>query len=251
MQHPFQCAITIIWLGLHIAADYRGRMRKVFILLLLLAACGRGITPAERVLMGEIMGDTFDPRGARMVEAGFIGVRTREYAVRPQVTCRERINAPPISETFTARTAGAVAWTHVLTNPDWTLPNYAPNYPEEFNLHAVMYFAHEMTHIWQWQNRGLTRYSPFKGAAEHRPGADPYLFDPEDEIDFLSMGYEQQAVLVEEFICCRTLAPNAARTHRLYEVLLAVMPVQHPTQTPVPLKVTGVYENADLSGICD
>jgi len=224
---------------------------RYFLVFLLLAACGRAITASEQALMADLMGDTFNPREARMVEAGFIGMRTREYAVRPQVTCRERINPPPTSATFETRTAGAAAWTHVLTNPDWTLPNYAPDYPEAFNLPAAMYFAHEMVHIWQWQNRDLTGYSPFKGAAEHRPGADPYLFDPDEEIDFLTMGYEQQAVLVEEFICCRTLAPEAPRTQRLYDTLSAVMPVRHPTQTPKPVEVFGVYEDADLAGICD
>ena len=144
-----------------------------------------------------------------------------------------------------------MAWTHVLSNPDWTLTDYAPEYPEEFNIVAAMYFAHEMTHIWQWQNRDKTGYSPFRGLAEHKPGVDPYLFDPDEEIRFLDMGYEQQAVLVEEYICCRTLAPEAERTQRLYEVLSAVMPVQHPTQTPKPLQVFGVDENANLVGICD
>jgi hypothetical protein len=114
-----------------------------------------------------------------------------------------------------------------------------------------MYFAHEMTHVWQWQNRAVTGYSPFRGLAEHKPGIDPYLFDPTEEIDFLAMGYEQQASLVEEFICCRTLAPAAPRTERLYQALSAVMPVQHPTQTPRPVEVLGVHEDADLVGICD
>lgn len=201
--------------------------------------------------MASLMGDTFDPAQARMLEAGFIGMRTREYAVRPQITCREKIAPPPNGPTFQARTAGAVAWTHVLTNPDWTLPNYAPDYPQAVNLPAIMYLAHEMTHIWQWQNRAITGYSPFRGLSEHKAGVDPYLFNPTDEIVFLAMGYEQQAALVEEFVCCRTLAPSAPRTERLYRVLSTVMPVQHPTQTPVPTRISGVDDGADLVGICD
>ena len=224
---------------------------RILLVFLLLAACGRGLTDAERALMQPIMGDTLNTRQARMVEAGFIGLRTRTYPARPQVTCREKIAPPPDGPTIQTRTAGAVAWTHVLTNPDWTLPNYASDYPEAFNLVAAMYFAHEMTHIWQWQNRDITGYSPFRGLAEHRPGVDPYLFDPTEKIDFLAMGYEQQAALVEEFVCCRTIAPQGARTQRLYEALSAVMPVQHPTQTPRPTEVFGVYEDADLVGVCD
>lgn len=224
---------------------------RMMVLLLVLMACGRTMTSEERALMDPIMGPTLTTEDVRLSEAGFIGLTTRTFAARPQTTCRERINPPPTGPTVQGRTAGAVAWTHVLTSPDWTVPNYAPDYPEAFNLVAVMFFAHEMTHIWQWQNRAITGYSPLKGAAEHVQYDDPYLFDPAAEIDFLAVGYEQQASLVEEFICCRTLAPNAARTERLYQALSAVMPVRHPTQTPVPLRVTGVYENADLTGVCD
>ncbi len=237
-------------LGLSVWSEYRGPMRYI-IAFLLLTACARGVTESEHLLLSEIMGDTLITKDVRLLEAGFIGMRTHTYAVRPQVTCRERIGPPPSGPTFDTRTAGAVAWTHVLTNPDWTLPNYVSDYPEKLNLVAAMYFAHEMTHIWQWQNRAVTGYSPFRGLAEHQPGVDPYLLDPDEEIAFLALGYEQQAVMVEEFICCRTLAPEAPRTERLYQVLAAVMPVQHPSQTPVPTDVYGIHEDADLNGICD
>ncbi|MCF2871960.1 hypothetical protein L0664_12850 [Octadecabacter sp. G9-8] len=224
---------------------------RIILILLVLAGCGRGLTNAERALINPIMGPTFNANNARLVEAGFIGMTTRTYAARPQVTCRERINPPPDGPTIQTRTAGAVAWTHVLTNPDWTLPDYADGFPNEFNLVAAMYFAHEMVHIWQWQNRGITGYSPFRGLAEHKRGVDPYLFDPQEQINFLDLGYEQQAAVVEEFICCRTIAPEGARTERLWQTLSAVMPVQHPTQTPKATRVFGVYENADLDGVCD
>lgn len=225
-------------------------MRLVILFCFLLAACGRGLTPSEELLFGEITGNTFNADQARLLEAP-IGNVTRSYRARPQTTCRERINPPPSGPTVQVRTAGAVAWTHVLTSPDWTIPDYANGYPERIHLGAAMFFAHEMTHIWQWQNRALTHYSPFKGLSEHKPGVDPYLFDPKAEVVFLEMGYEQQAALVEEFICCRTLAPQAPRTLRLFEALSQVMPVQHPAQTPRPAEILGVFEGADLRGICD
>lgn len=225
-------------------------MRWLFAFLML-AGCARGLTDGETRLMAELMGDTFAPAQARLLEVGLIGMTTRTYPVRPQVTCQSRIHRPLEGPTFQTRTAGAVAWDHVLTNPDWTLPNYLTGYPERINLVAAMYFAHEMTHIWQWQNRDVTGYAPWRGAAEHRPGTDPYLFDPDEVVTFLDMGYEQQAAVVEEYICCRTLAPEAARTLRLYDVLSQVMPVQHPAQSPRPTEVLGVDPEADLAGICD
>ena len=62
-----------------------------------------------------------------------------------------------------------------------------------------MFFAHEMTHVWQWQNRGVTGYHPFRAFAEHRSTKDPYLFDSDGPHQFLDYGYEQQASLVEEY----------------------------------------------------
>lgn len=216
-----------------------------------LSACARGLTPQERQMTTELMGQSIDAERARWIEFGVIGMTSRTYPTRPQITCRERIGPAPTGPSFQGRTAGAVAWDHVLTSPDWTLPNYLEGYPNRINLVAAMFFAHEMVHIWQWQNREITGYSPFKGLSEHRPGIDPYLFDPEQEIQFLQMGYEQQAALVEEFICCRTLAPDAPRTQRLYDTLSQAMPVTHPAQTPRPREVYGVDPNADLRGVCD
>ena len=202
-------------------------------------------------MIGQIMGDTLNTNDVRLLEVDVINMTTRIYPTRPQITCREKIAPPPTGPTIRTRTAGAVAWTHVLTIPDWTTPNYVSGYPEKINLVGAMYFAHEMTHVWQWQNRTITGYSPLRGLAEHKPGIDPYLFDPAEEIHFLAMGYEQQASLVEEFICCRTLAPAAPRTERLYQALSAVMPVQDPIQTPRPVEILGVHKDAELVGICD
>lgn len=223
---------------------------RILILLLFLAACGRGLSDGEIQMTRELMGDSFDAAPARFLEVGMVGMVTRHYPVRPQVTCREKIAPPPDGPTFATRTAGMVAWETVLTNPDWTLPDYLPDYPQEMNLVAAMYFAHEMTHIWQWQNRDITGYSPLRGAAEHQPGADPYLIDDTDQTPFLSLGYEQQAALVEEYVCCRTLDPSGARTLRLWERLRSVMPVQHPSLAPRPIAVRGVHADTDINGIC-
>ena len=55
---------------------------RILVALLLLSACGRGITDGERALMGEVMGASFIASDVRMVEAGFIGMRTRTYPAR-------------------------------------------------------------------------------------------------------------------------------------------------------------------------
>jgi hypothetical protein len=64
---------------------------------------------------------------------------------------------------------------------------------------------------------------------------------------FLSLGYEVQASLVEEYFCCATLDPEGARTERLHALLGDVLPVARPEAFPRP--VTVPYA-ADLEGIC-
>ena len=69
----------------------------------------------------------------------------------------------------------------------------------------------------------VTGYFPLKAAFEHVGSPDPYLFDLGTSADFLDYGYEQQGAIMEEYVCCRTLAPQAARTERLHEMLSAVL----------------------------
>ena len=110
--------------------------------------------------------------------------------------------------------------------------------------------AHEATHAWQWQNRNRTGYHPLRAAAEHGHLSDPYLFDLDDAPDFLSYGFEQQGAIIEEYVCCRALAPRAARTRRLHTMLAAAMPVSDLPQS----RESDVYlpwKGAELDGICD
>ena len=138
----------------------------------------------------------------------------------------------------------------VYFSRDWYIDNYAPDYPDRVYLVEAMLLAHELTHVWQWQNRKRTGYSPLRAAAEHGSTDDPYLFDLDGAQDFLGYGFEQQGAIVEEYVCCRTLAPEAARTKRLHAMLRASFPVADLPDT----RESDVYlpwKDADLAGICD
>ncbi|MCC7319415.1 MAG: hypothetical protein IT542_00395, partial [Rubellimicrobium sp.] len=194
---------------------------------LLLAGCtGRPLTPSERAFLDTVQGDTLDPSAVRIHDGLAQGAPVR-VPPRPRLTCQERLFPP--RETPFLSTPGAMALfqsVHVrddLYAADFTRRDW--NGEELPDLLDVMLLAHEMTHVWQWQNRALTGYHPLKAAFEHVGNPDPYLFDPDTRADFLSFGYEQQGSIVEEFVCCRTLAPDAARTQRLFEMIAAVMPV--------------------------
>ena len=99
-------------------------------------------------------------------------------------------------------------------------------------------------------NRDLTGYHPLKAAAEHGDGEDPYLFDVTIEHDFLDYGFEQQGAIVEEYVCCRALAPDAARTQRLHDMLAGVFPVSSLPQSRAH-DVLLPWKDAELQGICD
>lgn len=217
------------------------------VLVLALGACARGLTPAEVDLAHSLFGDTLDPAPVRLVGNSLIGVTWRTYATRPRLTCRERIGPPATEATFVARPAAMALWQRVQFRPDVFLPDYAARRDGRMNLAAAMFLAHELTHVWQWQNRRVTGYSPWRAATEHLGAADPYLFDSEGG-EFLDYGYEQQASIVEEYLCCRTLDPRGARTVRLDAVLRPVLPLPPLPQSPTPARLP--WEGAQTRGIC-
>ncbi|MFN4100394.1 MAG: hypothetical protein ACK4GT_11525, partial [Pararhodobacter sp.] len=190
-------------------------MRLLVPLCLILAACGRSLTPAETDLAQRMFGPSLDPTTVRFYENGFIGMRTHSFPVRPRTTCRERIMPPAEGPVERGRFAGLALFNTVHVRPDVLRPDFAQRPEGGMSLGAAMYLVHELTHVWQWQNRALTGYTPLRGGLEHLTGADPYLFDPADDVAFLDFGYEQQASLVEEYLCCQALDPEGARTARL------------------------------------
>lgn len=225
-------------------------MRWLLAFCLVLAACGRPLTEAERAFMGELQPGLQTER-LRIVEMPLVGISSHTRPVRPRVTCRERILPPPQGDTVQTSAAGMASFRRIWVNPDYYLDDYLTGYPEELRLLAAMFFAHEMTHIWQWQYRDVTGYNPLRGASESWVSDDPYLFDiSEESRDFLHYGYEQQASLVEEYVCCRALDPAGARTRRLQDILqpyLDLAPIDAQMSHP---DVVLPWAGAEIRGIC-
>ena len=226
---------------------------RALIVLMLLASCtGRPLTEAEIAFSQKIHGDQLDTSKVRLIDGAPTRAVTFKRRPRPRVTCRELIVPPPTTDIVTAKPAAVALWQRVLFDTDWYLDDYVPAYPDEINLVAAMLLAHELTHIWQWQNRDRTGYSPFRAATDHRWGSfgtDPYLFDIDNDQGFLDYGFEQQGSIVEEFVCCRALAPQAPRTQRLHalisqEMPLAALPQSRPSDVQLP------WDGVELDGIC-
>lgn len=230
-------------------------MRRALALLLCaavaLAGCGRPLTGTERAFAETLQGRGMALDRVRLVRGAPVGTITFRRKPRPPVTCRERIMPPETDEIVTTRPAAVTLLNRIFLSKDWYLDNYAPGYPERLYLVEAMLLAHELTHVWQWQNRARTGYTPLRAAAEHGAGADPYLFDLAAAPDFLSFGYEQQGAIVEEYLCCRTLAPRAARTERLHEMLSGAFPVSPLPRGKGETAVFLPWKEAQLKGICD
>lgn len=221
-------------------------MLRTLALLLILAACGRPLTPHETDLAARLFGDTLDPAPVRLHDTSLVGLTEHRFATRPRTTCRERLGPPPTGPFETGRIAGVALGNHLHIRPDVFRPDFTRRADGTLPLAAAMFLAHELTHVWQWQNRALTGYSPLRVGAEHRPGTDPYLFDPQTNAHFLDYGYEQQASLVEEYVCCMALDAEGARTARLHDLLAQVMAPGALPQAPVSLP----WDGAETRGIC-
>ena len=225
-------------------------MRVLLFAFLVLSACGRPLTPNEIAFADTLFADQVDPARVRFVRGHLAESYTFRYQARPRVTCMERIYPPPTDPVITTSPGAISLFNKVFYRKDMYLDDYAHASGGKGNLYALMLFAHEMTHVWQWQNRRKTGYHPLKAAQEHRPGHDPYLFDLGTQPALLSYPYEQQAAIVEEYVCCRALAPKAARTQRLHDMLSRDIPVARLSQI-VGNHAFVPWKGADLNGICD
>jgi len=86
-------------------------------------------------------------------------------------------------------------------------------------------FVHELVHAWQWQNRDVTGYTPLRALSEGLLGRDAYFYDPDELPRFDDFGYEQQASIIEDYLCHLFLDPDAKRRAELRAVLAPVLPI--------------------------
>ncbi len=225
-------------------------MRVVLVLLVLLAACGRPLTPLERSYVLALQGDEVDTARVRLIDGHPGAAITYKRPVRPRLTCSERIWPPSRGETVTVQPGGMVIFNHMLLRDDLYRDDFLGKYPEEIDLADAMLFAHEMTHVWQWQNRKRTGYNPLKAASEHGNSPDPYLFEDGTGVKFLEHGYEQQGAIVEEYVCCALLDAEAPRTERLHAMISEAMPMSRLDKVLKHRAVRIPWTGAKLENIC-
>ena len=225
-------------------------MHRIFLIFFfVLGSCGRLMTSEEVVFIQTLQGPGFDPGPVRL--AGDLSLAApRTIPARPRLTCQQRIYPPPEGPTIRVRTQAMTIFQSVHFGAGVYAEDFVAGWPDRLPLPYAMLLAHEMVHVWQWQNRALTGYHPLKAVFEHVRSADPYLFDTDTETRFLDFGYEQQGSIMEEYVCCRALAPTAPRTQRLHDLLSQVFEPQ-TLETPLAREVLLPWRGVQIEGICD
>ena len=225
-------------------------MRIALAILVLLAACTRPLTDREAGFAATLFAPDIDVARIRIHDGAFIGRLRQSRPARPRVACRERIFPPPKGETVQVGTAAFVLYNTVFLARDIYTDDTLPTWPDRVYLPGAMLMGHEFTHVWQWQNREVTGYTPARSANEHRYSPDPYLFELENDARFLDYGFEQQGGIMEEFICCAAPDPRGARTERLRALLsphFDLGPIEaHLRAAEIVLP----WEGARTKGIC-
>lgn len=222
------------------------------LLCLVLAGCGgRPLTGPEGAFVRAAFAEQLDVSRVRIGDHLATGSFTFMRKPRPRVSCSERIwPAPPPGKVTTS--TGAMAIFHrVAFREDLYRPNFLPPAPAPIDLPDAMIFAHEMTHVWQWQQRARTRYHPLRGLSEHTVSDDPYLYDLNTTARFLDFGYEQQGAIVEEYICCLALDPEAPRTARLGKMIGAEFPIARLAALLDGRKIRLPWNGVETKNICD
>jgi hypothetical protein len=202
------------------------------------ASCTRSLTDNEAAFTHALCGDTIDTDAIEVLAGA--GITPLPYVTPQQKAARaEAAKAPPrkAPEDICVRKPSPrkYAWSwpaaFVLENNVYLAYRYyakdafAGVYDGRVPYPQTLLMAHELVHVWQWQNRELTDYTPEKSGSESVKSRDPYYWVGEAGREFLSYGYEQQAAIIEDFVCYALLDPEDAKLGEIADILRPVLPV--------------------------
>lgn len=199
--------------------------------LVALGACARPLSPTETAVAKSLFGDTLDT-SAVTVTAG-IGalplprpVRTVGPGVAPPRAAPEDLCVRKRSTSRTWRWPAAfVLRNDVFFSYDFYLADTFGGFPESVPYPSALIMAHELVHVWQWQNRARTGYTIRGSAGETVATVDPYWFTAARDAEFLRYGYEQQGAILQDFVCYALFDADDPKRDELAALLRPVFPV--------------------------
>ena len=202
-------------------------LTRVALLVLTCAAltgCSRPLTEAEHRFAADIIGPGLNTQTVRVSQG--LGLAP------PPDTPAKPPNAHPVGSEihpgFCDRTAPQAP---SGPPPAWALynrisltrkiyqPDTAAQWPQAAQFPQALIMAHELVHVWQWQNRAHTGYRPARAALESLINMDPYFYVPDSDAGLLAYGYEQQAALLEDYVCYTLYDPDNPRRAALRPIL--------------------------------
>ncbi|MFD0858235.1 hypothetical protein [Roseovarius aquimarinus] len=196
-----------------------------------LAACSRPMTENERRFAADIIGPTLDMDRVRIAR-GFTlippppetPVMSDLYPVVDENTVTGLCTrAAP--EPRSGPPPGWALWNRVHFSREFYRADLAAGWPEAARFPQGLVLAHELVHVWQWQNRRITGYRPARAALESIMNMDPYFYVPGEGASLLEFAYEQQAALLEDYLCHALYDPEAPRRAELRPLLAPWFPV--------------------------
>lgn len=201
-------------------------------LVLTTAACARSLTENETTFAKTLFGDTLDTDEVQIVA----GVGLTPLPLRPKPDPEQAAAPPrkPPDDLCVRKPNPRKQWrwpaAFVLDDTIYFSYKWYPfdafeGMPDSVPFPHSVLMAHELAHVWQWQNRDRTNYSPFAAGNESLESKDPYFFETKAGAEFLTYGYEQQAAMIEDFVCYAFFDPEDAKLDEIAAILRPFLPV--------------------------
>lgn len=203
-------------------------------LLLMLAIGGcisRELTPHEKMFVQATHTNTVAQskvRIARGVDGKEVRRTLRKDLQRSALTLKHNGKAVSVDDLQKALLTGPGAITigsKIYYRKNYYQANFVPAWPRPLIVNWASLLAHEVTHVWQYQNRRVTGYSLSKIAMEHiRYRENVYHYNIVRGKKFLEYRFEQQGQIIQDWVTCRCMAPNSPKTSELEKLIEAVIP---------------------------
>ncbi len=197
----------------------------------LLAACARPLSPTETMVAESLFGDTLDTSTVTVTAGvGALPLPRARSAAGPAMS---EARTPPedlcVRKRSTRRywtwPAAFVLWDDIFFSYDFYLADTFAGFPESVPYPSSLIMAHELVHVWQWQNRARTGYTVRDSAGETVENVDPYWFVADRNAEFLRYGYEQQGAIMQDFVCYALFDSKDPKLDELTAILRPVLPV--------------------------
>lgn len=193
--------------------------------LMAVAACSRPLTQAETRFAADLFGPSLDAAKVRVAQG--VGITPLYRTVPIAIVEVEATDAACVRTRQPRGAQPPQAFTvgnRIHFQTGLYASDMALTWPVALRVPHALVLAHELTHVWQWQNRSRTGYTPARAVAESWRLADPY-FAAGGESGFLSFGFEQQAALVADYVCFTLSNPTHPRRAEIRAILEPILPL--------------------------